>query len=251
MRSTQLFLFVFFAALLALTSPARADTTKKKKIARKSPSQALQQEGVQEVAIPMAHGALQAEVQADVDQRERANRAHTKVRLGASTWKPARATTGSRIAGATDFGTKGIPALEVAVISPLRGRKLHLEIGLGLLALQRTGSLITNGLTIPQEQNAYATTLRLGVQYSPWLLLEDRLQPYVAAAALPSMLITRATAFDDGVSDFGVPFEIGAGAILRISKPVGIDVGVTEELGKVQESDFKGFGVRAGVRVQI
>src|SRR5262249_2242007 len=109
----------------------------------------------------------------------------------------------------------------------------------------------TAGLSVPVDQNGYVTTVRLGVTYSPWLLLGDKLAPYASATALPSMLITRASSFDDGVTDTGVPFEFGAGALYHVSKPVSLDVGVHEILGRVQDSDFKGFGVRAGVRVAI
>ena len=135
----------------------------------------------------------------------------------------------------------------------LRHREDHLAVvlGLGLLALRRTGAIEASGIRSIQEQNGYVGTVRVGVQYSPWLLFGDRAAPYAAAAVLPSMLITRPSAFDDGVSESGLPFELGAGLLVRISKPVSLDLGVRQVLGRVQESEFQGFGLRAGVRFPI
>jgi hypothetical protein len=231
--------------LLAAT-PALA-ARKKAKPAPKKPDEAT----LQEVSIPMARGELQAEIDAEMDQRARANAPRTQLELGASTWKPARAVTGSCIANATEFDTKGIPAIDVSLFSPLAGRQLKLQFGVGFLAVQRTGSIESSGLSVPLDQNGYITTVRLGAAYSPRAFWGDRLTPYVSAAALPSMLVTRPSAFDDGVNDTGVPFELGAGTLIRVSHPVNLDLGVSQVLGTVQDSDFKGFAVRAGVRMPI
>lgn len=255
--------FVLFALLLAAAPSARAElrgakneaqraSTKSHRKAKKKaqPDSVLNQQ-LSDVSVPMAHGELQAEVAADVAQRERANAPRTLVEVAASTWKPSRVTTGSRIAGTTDFATKGIPATSVSFLSPIAGRVLYAEFGLGFLPVERSATLETGAIRVPQTQNGYIGTVRLGVQAMPWLLFGDRLLPYASAAALPSLLVTRRSAFDDGVSDTGVPFELGAGAIVRISRPLSLDVGVHQVLGRVQDSDFQGFGAKAGVRIQI
>jgi hypothetical protein len=246
MKVTKLFLFVLALGVAATASAADRHPKKKSKA-----GSVLDEPTLQEVTIPMAKGELAAEVAADVAQRERANAPRTKVEIAASSWKPTRVTTGSRLSNTTDFSAKGIPAMDVSFISPVAGRTLHLQFGLGFLALERTGTLSSSGILVNETQNGYLTMVRLGLAYSPWLLLDDHLAPYVSALALPSMLITRASAFDDGVNDTGVPFELGLGATYRISKPLGLDVGVSQILGRVQDSDLKGFGVRAGLRIAI
>jgi hypothetical protein len=262
MKAAQLFLFALALAIPARTvhadefgapSPAKAEVAKKKAKKKKKPdpNEAVLQTGPQEVSIPMARGQLEAEVAADVAQRERANAPRTKVELAATTWKPNRVTTGSRIANATDFQTKGMPALNASVVTPIAGRQVHLEVGFGFLALQRTGTITASGLSVPDSQNGYAMSLRLGVAYAPVLLLEDKLAPYVSATALPTMFVTRPSPFDDGVNDTGVPYELGAGAVMKVWKSVSVDLGVSETFGSVQDSDYKGFGVRGGVRVAI
>jgi hypothetical protein len=275
MKTAQLFLFATFLALGTAAARAEdsattaqpadaatqaapvkkakksADGASKKKAKKKKALTVNDTAPLQEVSVPMAKGELEAEVANDVAQRERANAPRTKVELNVSTWKPTQVTNSSRIANATDFQTKGIPAMNVAFFAPLVGRQLNLEFGAGFLALNRTGTINTGGVSVAQDQNAYVMNLRVGVAYQPWLLLGDSLIPYVSATVLPTVLMTKQSAFDDGVSDTGVPFELGAGTTFRVSKPVSLDVGVSEELGTVQSSNFKGFGVRAGVRVAI
>ena len=231
-------------------------TTPKKKKSRKQPKKkkAVQPEQpiVTEVTIPMAKGELEAQVAAEQAQRERANAPRTSVELGVSSWRPKRATTFSRIPGTTDFDTKGIPYLDATVFSPLFGRRdLQLEGGLGFLALRRTATITASGISLPQDENAYILSLRVGVTYSPYKFFEDRVTPYAAAALLPSMLLTRESSFDGGQNDTGLPFELGLGALGSITKSLLLDVGVTETIGKVQDSDFNKFAVRAGLRTTL
>jgi hypothetical protein len=226
---------------------------KSKKKAKKKKKEALPEKPIiTEVTVPMAKGELEAEVAANQAQRERANAPHTSFELAVSTWKPKRATTFSRIPGTTDFDTKGIPYLEADVFSPLFGRHdLHVEGGIGFLAMHRSGTITSTGLSVPQDENGYVLSLRVGVVYSPYKFYQDRLTPYVEAAAMPSLVVTRESSFDQGQSDTGIPFEIGLGAFGTLSKSLSLDVGVTETLGKVETSDFNKFAVRAGLRVAL
>ncbi|MGZ3731651.1 MAG: hypothetical protein ACXVCG_20680 [Bdellovibrionota bacterium] len=266
MNATRLFLFMSLS--LATVSVAMADTATstdissststtapkhaaKKKKAKKKKEPIPETPVVTEVTIPMAKGELQAEVANDQAQRDCANAPRTQVELGVSSWKPNRVTTYSRIAGTTDFATKGIPSLDASFFAPVYGRQIHIQFGLGFLALERSGIISNSGINVPQTENGYVTTLRLGATYSPWSLMSDRLVPYVSGALLPSMLITHRSSFDDGTNDTGVPFEFGAGALISAYKTLSVDLGITETLGSVQQSDFKGFAVRAGLRMPI
>jgi hypothetical protein len=200
----------------------------------------------------MAKGELEAEVASDQAQRDRANAPRTFIELGVSSWKPKRATVYSRIPGTTDFETKSIPSLDATVFAPLFGwRDLQLAGGLGFLALRRTATITGAGLNLPQDENGYILSARLGVTYSPYKFFADRVTPYFEAALLPSVLITRETSFDSGTSDMGVPFELGMGTLVGVYKTLSIDVGVSETLGKVQDSDFAKFAVRAGMRAAL
>ncbi len=274
MKTTQLFLFA-----LALTStsvyadensntapPVPTDSTSptnsyysappevpptptKKKKKKKSSAEAPT--GVQELTLPMSKGQLEAEVDADVAQRERANAPRTMVELDVSSWKPNSVSTPSVIPNTTNFTTKGFPALDLDLFSPLMGHELALETGLGFLTLQRTGTLVSSGIYIPQSQTGYITMLRLGVTYSPWRFMEDKLVPYGEALLLPTLFLSKSTTFDGGDSQIGIPFSIGAGALYRFTKSFAVDLGLTEVLGSVQGSSYTGFGVHGGIRIRI
>jgi hypothetical protein len=228
-------------------------TKKNKKKKTKKKKQALPEKPIiTEVTVPMAKGELEAEVAAGQAQRERANAPRSSVELAVSSWKPKRASTFSRIPGTSDFDTKGIPYLEADVFMPLFSRHdLHLEGGLGFLALHRTATITSTGLSLPQDENGYILSLRVGVVYSPYKFFDDRVTPYVDGALMPSMVATRESSFDGGQSDTGLPFELGLGALGAITKSFNLDVGITETLGKVEASDFNKFAVRAGLRMPL
>jgi hypothetical protein len=242
--------FVWVALVLSqlpvLVEAASSHSRVKKPILSASEKQDV----VQDISLPMAKGELQEEVAAEQAQRERANAPKTKLEAGVSTWQPNAVNLPSRIRSTGAFHTSGLPTIEAGLFSPL-SRQLHLEFGVGLLALKREATLQTSGLKVKQEQDAYITFLRLGVAYSPWSLLGDTVTPYVSGALRPALIVTRRSAFDDGVSQVGIPFEAGAGAVVRIVKPVSLDLGVSQVFGSVQDSDMKGFALHAGVRVPI
>lgn len=238
-------------AVITSTTKREKKAAKKKKL-KKAKQVQVEKPIITEVTVPMAKGELEAEVAANQAQRERANAPRTSVEIGASSWKPKRATTYSRIPGTTDFDTKGLPSLDATIFAPLFGRHdLHVEGGLGFLSLHRTATITSSGLNVPQDENGYIFTFRVGVTYSPYQFAQDRVTPYVAAALLPSVLVTRETSFDSGTSDTGLPFEIGAGALVSLYQTLRLDVGVTETGGKVQDSDFNKFAVRAGLRMAL
>ncbi len=232
------------------STPPQKQPKKKKKKKAKSAEEAGQG-GVQELTLPMSKGELEAEVDADVAQRERANAPHTNLELDVSSWKPNSVSTPSQLTNTTAYTSKGIPAMDVDFYSPIGNHTFSLEFGLGFLALERTGTLSTSGINIPQSQNGYITMLRAGVTYSPWLFFGDKLVPYGEALLLPTLFLSKSSAFDDGTSQFGVPVSIGAGTIYKFSKSFALDLGLTGVLGSVQGSNYNGFGVHGGIRVQI
>ena len=208
-------------------------------------------DGVQEISIPMAKGELRAQVEAEQSQRERANAPKTLWELRASSWSPENLSSPSRIPGASSFQKKGIPQMEALILSPMGSGAVSFEIGLGILALERSGKLEGGGLAIPVDQNAYLGSLRIGGLYSPFRLWKERITPYFGACALPSLFLTRRSAFDDGNSQTGFALEGNMGALLQIQKSLHLDLGAARSFGRMGGADMGGFSLRAGLRVPI
>ncbi len=251
LRSKRDFFFSFFLLLVVIvfSLPAQAATSSAR-VKKQTTKADANPEINQDINIPLAKGELQAEVAAAQDQFERANAPKTTAEIGVSNWQPMKLTMASRIRGASDFETVGMPALNVALFSPL-SRVLEAKLGLGFLAMHRVGNLTATGVTVPVEQKAYIASLRLGVAYSPWTLLNGIVRPYLTGALLPTMIITRRSSFDDGVDDVGMAGEVGAGTQVQIWKPINLDIAVSRIFGKVQDSDLGGFAASAALRFPI
>jgi opacity protein-like surface antigen len=243
----KLRILLILASLFLSALPYLADAAPKS--AKNGQETAQPLDDTQDITIPMASHELQAEVQAEQAQRERANAPKTQVQLGASSWKPGSLVLPSRFP-TTSFTTTDLPTLSISLFSPLSSIWTA-EVGVSFMTMRREGTISSSGLNIRQEQNAYVNTVRLGGMYAPWSLWGDKVRPYASAAILPTMVVTRSSSFGEGVSEMGVPMELGAGALIKVSQPISVDLGISQTFGKVQDSDMSGFAVRAGVRVPI
>jgi len=247
MKNFKARILILAFAILSVPSMAAPSAGVVKK---RSPKKTTQTDVLQDISLPMASGELQVETAAEQDQRDRANAPKSKVEIGFSSWQPYKLNTFSRVSDLSDYETVGVPATNIGLYTPV-SRTVDIELGLDFLVMRREGSVIASGINVRQDQTAYITSLRFGASYSPWSLLKEKLHPYFSAALLPTMVVTRRTAFDDGVNDLGLPMELGLGGVVQITKPIALNLGISEIFGKVQNSDLKGLAVSAAIRFPI
>ena len=121
--------------------------------------------------------------------------------LRASSWQPKQLVLSSYSTSLSEFKNMGVPELGIIYNKPLNGR-LNLEIGFDLLALKRTGSITSGGQQIALEQDAYLPQARIGLDY---LLVDPAktVRPYLGVAVSPTLILTKRSAVDDGISSFG------------------------------------------------
>jgi outer membrane protein W len=169
--------------------------------------------------------------------------------LRVSSWQPKQLQLSSYSNSLSAFKNMGVPQLGISYEKPLNGR-LSLEIGTSLLALQRSGSITSGGQQIALEQDAYLPQLRAGLQY---LFVDSAkpLRPYVGAAISPTLILTKRSAVDDGISSFGFTYEAGLGTLVRLSALLDLDINASETLGNINSSKMENFAVASGIRVNL
>jgi len=211
----------------------------------------LEDQTVQDVAVPLTQNKIQVEIKNEQIQRNRALQPKRSLEAGVSSWLPRSVNSSSRLANPSDYETVNAPALALNAILPINPA-LNAKVGLGLLMLHRFGDLNAVGQDTDQEQLAYLASIRLGLEWAPLSLATRRFRPYIGGNLLPTMMLTNRSALDSaGTSDFGLPVELGAGSLVLISETLSVNLGVTEVLGKVADSNLTGFGMNAGLRVAL
>jgi hypothetical protein len=133
----------------------------------------------------------------------------------------------------------------------------YLKAGLNWLSLSRTGKIGSDSAYAIESQSLQLLSVRIGAEYSPPTLQIKGVQPYAGLAILPSLGLTGRSAFDDGSSYFGVPFEYTAGAQFELSRfglgwnQARLDLGLMGTAGTVDHSSVAGIGVKGGIRVAL
>jgi len=244
MRAGSVFSFVGVVAILMVTNAANA--------ASESPvhPDILEDQTVQDVAVPLTQSKVQVEIKNEQIQRNRALQPKSSLEAGVSSWLPRSVKSSSRLANPSSYQTINAPALALNAILPMNPA-LNLKTGLGLLMLHRFGELNAVGQDTDQEQLAYLVSVRMGVEWAPLSLATRRFRPYLGGNLLPTLMLTNRSALDSGSSDFGLPVELSAGSLVLISETFSVSLGVTEVLGKVADSNLTGFGMNAGLRVAL
>ena len=203
-----------------------------------------------DLVVPLSPSKIEAEVQNEQIQRDRANQARTTIEGGISTWLPSQLQTPSRLPNPTAYTGTGVPALNINVLNPI-GNSLNLKIGAGLLLTHRYADLNAIGLTQSEEETASIISARLGVEYLNAKISTPVFRPYINAAILPTVVLTNRTALDAGGNYFGFPVELGVGSLVAITKTFGFNFGVTETLGSINQSKISGLGANAMVRLPL
>jgi hypothetical protein len=178
--------------------------------------------------------------------------------LGASSWAPSGFSLASRTLDTTPFSREGAPAFYINYLRSLSDLDgLFLKAGLNWLSLSRTGKVGSGSAPALESQALQLFSVRVGAEYAPNLLQIMGVQPYAGLALLPSLGVTGRTAFDDGSSYFGIPFEYTAGAQFELSR-IGVgwnqtrlDLGLTGTAGTVDHSSVAGIGIKGGIRVSL
>lgn len=178
--------------------------------------------------------------------------------LGASSWAPKGFGLASRTWDTTSFSREGAPSFYVNYLKSVTDLDgLFLKAGLNWLSLSRSGKVGSDAAPALESQALQLFSLRVGAEYSPSILEIMGAQPYLGLAILPSLGVTGRSAFDDGSSYFGIPFEYTAGAQFELSR-VGLgwnaarlDLGLIGTAGTVDHSSVAGVGVKGGIRVAL
>ena len=239
-----LFLTWVLAAFFSVDSFAASSSSSAEEYLKNEDNQ------MQDLSVPLANNKLQVEIAAEQAQRERAHAPFNAVDLSISSWQPKDIQMSSRIQNATGFTDAGVPTIQLSTLHPLTNWA-SLKLSLGLASLHRYGTLDAAGQSTKQEQMAYLPYLGLGAEFTHPALSTRLLKPYFSASLQPSLVITTRSAFDDGQSALGFPFGVGAGVLVHAFKTADINIGATETLGSVKNSDVSGLGLNAGVRLAL
>ena len=192
--------------------------------------------------------------------QEEAPPAPSYLGFGASSWIPSNLDLSSRLSDAQPFERGAIPYLSAQWIGPsfFQGKRASLSprVGLGFADLKRTGTYDYAGTAKSREQEAYLLPAEFGVEAAPTALSGKIAQAYFGASAMPMVLITARSEFDDGRGMFGLAakFDVGANfAIGRLAgtQPVLINVELLTTLGRISEGGLNGTGIQAGARFSI
>jgi hypothetical protein len=178
--------------------------------------------------------------------------------FGASSWAPSGFSLSSQLSNTTNFSRSGAPSFYVNYLRPMSNLEgLFLKGGINWLSLSRTGKVGSNYAPTSEDQSLELFSLRIGAEYEPSILQIKGVQPYAGLALLPSLGVTGRTAFDDGSSYFGVPFEYSAGAQFELSSfgmgwnTAQLDLGLIGTAGTVDHSSVAGIGVKGGIRLAL
>ncbi|MFL5814401.1 MAG: hypothetical protein ACJ763_12550 [Bdellovibrionia bacterium] len=178
--------------------------------------------------------------------------------LGASSWAPRGFSLASRTMDTTNFSREGAPSFYVNYLKSITNLDgLFLKAGLNWLSLSRSGKVGSGSTPVSESQALQLFSLRAGAEYAPSLLQVMGVQPYAGLAILPSLGMTGRSAFDDGSSYFGIPFEYTAGAQFELSRfglgwnQASLDLGLTGTAGTVDHSSVAGIGIKGGIRVAL
>lgn len=202
-------------------------------------------EETHDVVAPLPH-----EAQSTLMNPVETGKSFDAIEANYSTWQPNRVVVNSRIKNASAFKVQNPRTISVNEIHSL-STQFSLKIGAQFLALSRSGTTDSAGLTAAQEQNILVPSIRAGLEYQPNFLSTKRLQTYASAALLPSYIVSQRSVFDDGEANFGLPFEASIGELVHISSAIDLNVNLTETLGKVQDSDLQKLGLNLGVRILL
>jgi hypothetical protein len=216
-----------------------------------APAAAVSQDGYQ-VTIPKSR------IEMPKMPEPESPRVPDQLDFGATSWAPRGFSLASRTLDTTDFSREGAPAFYVNYlrsITDLDG--LFLKAGLNWLSLSRSGKVGSGSTPVSESQALQLLSLRVGAEYAPSLLQIMGVQPYAGFAVLPSLGVTGRSAFDDGSSYFGIPFEYTAGAQFELSRfgvswnQASLDLGLIGTAGTVDHSSVAGIGIKGGIRVAL
>jgi hypothetical protein len=207
----------------------------------------------EDVTVPMGKTDIEDSIQTRLQQEDTDRSPPNSIEMGVSSWAPKNLAISSSISNPNGFGTQ-VPELDFAFITPIKLRSsenFNWKFGFGLMSLTRGGDLNVGGQTFSDEQTAYLASLKLGAEYLPKQFANKNFSPFASLALVPTLVTTSRSDLDEGTSQFGVPVELQAGALVHLIKAADLTVGFDGVLGKASSSNLSGVGVNAGVRVSL
>jgi hypothetical protein len=207
----------------------------------------------EDVTVAMPQTDIETSIDTRLQKEDQERSAPISMQLDVSSWAPKNLAIPSSVANPNAFGTQ-VPELELAFITPMRlgsSSNFNWKFGLGLMSLTRDENLSVGGQTLNDQQTAYLASLKVGAEYLPQQFVSKTLSPYASFALVPTFITTSRSTPDEGASQFGVPVELQAGALVHLIKAADLNVGVDGVLGKAASSNLGGVGVNAGVRVSL
>jgi len=234
------FIFTIISLILMISSSVMASPIHQKDLENNS----------LDLVVPLSPSKIEAEVQSEQIQRDRANQPKTTIEAGISTWIPSQLQTPSRLSNPSSYTSAGFPEINFNLLNPLSS-SLNLKLGMGVLLTHRFADLNAIGQVQSEEETASIVSARLGVEYFFAKISTPVFRPYLSGAVLPTMIMTNRTALDAGNNYFGLPIELCVGSLVAITKTFGFNFGLTETLGSVNDSKISGLGANAMVRLPL
>lgn len=243
----------FFSSLLclALTVPAVAEARPRRKPAPKPP---------EDFSVPVPSGDV--DITGEIKKSE-VEKSPVDYEISVSSWAPSNYTRKNYAAAVTDFKRGSLPFLSINRIAAIKrwadGDGFFWRVGLSYASITREGFSDVSNISFLTEQNLNMVFLRAGAEYRGSLLLEQLMQPYLGVALLPGLVFGAQSAFEQKVSEAGVPFEFYGGLLLHPGfmknfldlGDASLGVAAHYTLGSIGASSLKGFGVQGIVQISL
>lgn len=181
--------------------------------------------------------------------------------ISATTWVPENFTRNSYLHKVSAFQKTDIPALTLNRFSEIyTGANLNISSKLGLtyLQMQRTADRSMTLLDGPGTETMNFVMARAGVESAWPNILPWGFEPNMSFAVLPTWITAQESVFEDGVGEFGLPFEATAGLLWRSPARASIyrgdlSVGVSYQAvnGTIGGSSLRGHGVLGELRISL
>ncbi|MCM2321840.1 MAG: hypothetical protein NDJ90_01100 [Oligoflexia bacterium] len=174
----------------------------------------------------------------------------------ASSWSPARLQPASVVTRMPSYRSGSLPYLSLSRLSSLlSGSKgeLDLKLGAGMHRMAREAAVVIGNQERIFEQSIYLLPVRVGVEYRA-VVSYAGIRPYAGAALLPTLALTPRSSLEKGRSSVGLPIEGSLGLVrgFRVASfSPQLDVGMIVTAGAIEGSSVAGFGLHAGLRMDL
>lgn len=182
--------------------------------------------------------------------------------LGVSLWSPRNFQRPSFLPNVLKFERGSLPLLSLTRIAAIHvysnGAGLHWRLGVAYGTIDRRGMAGVASAPYAATQTLNLLSVAVGAEYRG-AVLWNLVQPLAYLEIRPSYLLGPRSPFEEPVNQWGVPFNLGAGALARpafLQDLFGLGDGalglsVHYMFGSIDASSVAGFGAQALVQFVI